>query len=499
METFDGYKAGSTPGATVVGINQAAMANRPTFGLVEAANQQWALGSIPQIPLAAAIYVPPGSNIKPNVSTPNSLPANASMGVFLAPQANVPITGDIWGLQFKLSCIGVERLDQFTILNRRVNSSNPEYATSEMIGEKDIHFYYRLDDGSTISVLSSFALITDSLAYVEIGSRYETLVDNPDRWGYSCGGGSCTGDPMDLTYAGMDEEEVFEYVLWQAFQPVPGQIPKKPQPRQYPIPELENERRPVNDTLLRTPWTEPVQAIGVRCTSSSAMGTAKVNGFSGHFEDFRREDPPVGRSLATNIPRLSNGIPLMFLPANEENWASFLNYGAEFPTDLLGNISGTIQYVTFNDTPADWLARLAVAAHQKRNTSTTAQHLLYYDNLIQTQGLLDAIVSAYHHYAVQIMFLNDNTPTDYWTHYGITASVPWSLLRASSNGVAPLFVVIVMMIWAVACSGLSLAFGFRRRLASTCDYAYIQEYQQTFPEAITTVEVQRQETIARKL
>jgi hypothetical protein len=47
METFEGFKAGPTPGATVVGINQAAIDRRPTLGIVETAKQQWALGSIP--------------------------------------------------------------------------------------------------------------------------------------------------------------------------------------------------------------------------------------------------------------------------------------------------------------------------------------------------------------------------------------------------------------------------------------------------------------------
>jgi len=51
-------------------------------------------------------------------------------------------------------------------------------------------------------------------------------------------------------------------------------------------------------------------------------GTARVDGLLGIFEDFEREDPPVEAYIP--IPRLSLGIPLMFLPLTEDDRKLFL-------------------------------------------------------------------------------------------------------------------------------------------------------------------------------
>jgi len=60
-------------------------------------------------------------------------------------------------------------LDQFTILNRRVNSLNSACVEFERFEKADLEYFYTLDDGSSISVLSQLQLMANTDNFVEIG------------------------------------------------------------------------------------------------------------------------------------------------------------------------------------------------------------------------------------------------------------------------------------------------------------------------------------------
>jgi len=54
MEAYDAQKAGTTPGAEVVGVNQLTMNNRPTGPFLDAVFRAWSTNLDPEIPLHSA-------------------------------------------------------------------------------------------------------------------------------------------------------------------------------------------------------------------------------------------------------------------------------------------------------------------------------------------------------------------------------------------------------------------------------------------------------------
>lgn len=79
------------------------------------------------------------------------LPDDASSRIFFAPQASVPVTGNIWGLLCTYRCSEVSE-DHFTILNRRINTSEPAYIQPTVYYNSSVDYFYTID-GSSISVL----------------------------------------------------------------------------------------------------------------------------------------------------------------------------------------------------------------------------------------------------------------------------------------------------------------------------------------------------------
>lgn len=300
MQPQSGFKAGNTPGTELVGANKDSLNGRTGSDIVGTAWELWGSAVPPVIPRGAALYVTPDSDLIMNVTKPNFFPSNASSGIFLTPQATMPVTGKIWGVVLNYSCSGVNKLDEFTILNRRISSSNPAYIQpSEIYNDPrydttDVQYFYTLRDGSSISVLTDQYTLpnTNVIGFAEIGisTGFGTLLEDAGSWGYTEADTFQNEDDLSLPYRGLKDEEVFEFALWQTYN---NQF-DIPYPRVYvknAIPELTNEY-----FLPPGPagGNGSVAAIGVRCTSSTVTGTAAVNGLTGTFTDFAREDPLTG-------------------------------------------------------------------------------------------------------------------------------------------------------------------------------------------------------------
>ena len=451
MQTQEGYKAGNAPGTNLTGVNQITMGYRERSTIIDAATQLWSLDSVPTIPLGAAFYVPPNSNIRVNISTPNTLPSNADE-VFLPAQAPVPITGRIWGVVLNYNCSEVHSLDEFTILNRRINSSSPDYVQPSVYKATDIGYFYTLDDGSSISVLSQLNQVNiNVIGFAEVGT--------------STGMGSILGlTPLGYTgtNSGLDQEEVFELALWQAFWNEPGTVGNFTYV-QDPIPELEDQHdQPYNPFGPPFPWNGNMSAIGIRCTSSSVTGTAIVNGLAGTYTNFEREDP-----TDASTPTLSLGVPLMFLQTKQPNETNFLDYGQWDSLPPIGNYS--VDYTVLSNN-YNWIQPLFIAAGAVINLEDTDENFPHYVSVIQTPQLRDTFIAAYQQYATQLMFFQTaGFPLE---SNNVTAAIPWTLLQAG-GGVPPLLIVITMVIWAVGCASLSLVYGFRERWAGSFDDEYL--------------------------
>jgi hypothetical protein len=426
MQTQDGYKAGKVPGVNLTGVNQDTMGYRINTDLVNATFNLWGLDSIPAIPSGAALYVPPNSSIMANVSRPNTLPANA-MEIFLTAQAPVPITGSIWGVVMNYNCSEVHKLDEFTILNRRINSSNPAYPQPGEYNASDISYFYTLDDGSSISVLSQLINIAvNVIGFAEVGMSTGMLglLNHSEPLGYTS------------AKSGLDHEEVFELALWQAFWNDPGEFENLTYIGvQDPIPELQDEHyQPYNPFGPGSAWNGNMSAIGVRCASSSVTGTATVNGLAGTYTDFEREDPKIDVT-----PTLSLGVPLMFLQLEQTDEKNFLDYGYYRGFPPLGNYS--VDFTVLNHW-YNWIQPLFIAANADINLEQTDVNFPHYSSLIQTSELRDAFISAYQQYALQLLFYD--TAGHALENDNVTSAVPWILLQA--GGVPPLLIVITMLI-----------------------------------------------------
>ena len=454
MQTQDGYKAGNVPGTKVTGVNQGSMGSRFSADIINAASYLWTLDSTPQIPSGGALYVPLNSSITTNVLKPNTLPSTARE-IFLTAQAPVPITGSIWGAILKYNCSEVHRLDEFTILNRRINSSNPAYVQPAAYNDTDIAYFYTLDDGSSISVMSQLnGGFVNVAAFVEVGmsTGVRDILDRAPSLGYTS------------TSLGLGQEEVMELALWQTFWNPPGTFGNFTNV-QDPIQELEDEHyEPQNPFGDGYPWDGNMSAIGIRCTSSSVTGTATVNGLVGTYTDFERENPSMDRFPT---PRLSVGVPLMFLPLQQAA-PDFVDYGYQGGLKSLGNYS--VNYTVLN-TKYDWITPLFMAANPDIDLDETSPRFAYYSSLIQTSELRDAFITAYQQYAIQLMFYRTNGGAA-WENHNVTTSTPWTILQAG-GGVPPIFIIITMLIWALGCAGLSLAYGFKKRWAETLDDHYL--------------------------
>jgi len=411
-----------------------------------------------------------------NTSTPNALPIDAAPEVFLAPQAEGPITGRIWGLDIQYECVPIHRLDQFTILNRRFSRGNSNYVSSEAYSQGDIAYFYTLPDGASISVLSQLNGPTNIIGFAEVGlsTGFGRLLEGSASWGYNRSCVFCGNTETNTsvpTYAGLDEKDILEMALWQTYSNPPGSTGNFVG-IQNDIPELRNEHTQPNSPYKGYPWDGDMKAVGVRCTSSSATGTAKINGFAGTFTNFQRQDPYSDGNIPPNPPRLGTGVPLMFLQtAQDEN---FLNYGYLNTSSFrrLANYSTNYTVVNFG---YDWLRPLIHASGLELDLNATAQQLDYYFNLVQTSDLQQAVTLAYRQYATQLMFQGASGLSQKWVSNEAIAAVPWSFIRPADPGVPPVFILVTMVLWAVGCAGLSIVYGFQKRWSQTFDDRFVFE------------------------
>ncbi|KUL87551.1 hypothetical protein ZTR_04514 [Talaromyces verruculosus] len=219
MSVYNGFKTGTVVGVNVLGTTQEDFNARLFGDMFNSTCQQWEAALVPTLPLNAALYVPPESKTVPNVSTSNNLPDDASSGIFLAPQASVPVTGNIWGLLCTYSCSEVVSEDQFTILNRRINTSDPAYIQPTVYYNSSVDYFYTLDDGSSISVLPAIDAtafggselpLTIGFAEIGISTGLGSIMVNTSLYTYTpFENGSLFFDSQN----GLDSQEVLEIIV----------------------------------------------------------------------------------------------------------------------------------------------------------------------------------------------------------------------------------------------------------------------------------------------
>ncbi|KAI9786965.1 MAG: hypothetical protein M1839_005196 [Geoglossum umbratile] len=424
MELGDagGWVVGTTPGAEVLGLNRTNIDTRQTAPTMRRAIYRWTSGINPQLTLGAALYANDSGStaLNINISTRNDLPMALGSPIFLAPQAAWPLTGTTDGLLIQYNCSIVRNSDDFTILSMRNHSATP-FTPGD-------NFYYEVGHNGTIFTLNA----TRQPTFSEVGNiRAYALVGTDIRFLDSVRNNTYPRKPNPSR-----QEYVLEYLLWQGSKTIGnltvGGI-------HQPIDELEGEYRWKDDT----PGPDiPMSAIGARCTSSSAFGSAEINGLAGTFTDFHYNVPQLSFD-GMGIPRFEIGVPLVVvncttpalygLPPNDTSWLYSLLTTAEVPIVLTEDGLGAYEYTS----------------------------------LLQPEDLQYALARAYQTYALQLMYDGEESLRFSYFNLNLTAARPAKTLKAGK--LPPLLILSFLSIWTLGCGILGACYGFKKRWAETLD------------------------------
>jgi hypothetical protein len=300
----------------------------------------------------------------------------------------------------------------------------------------------------------------DVVAEVGLSSGLYNVMDEATR-GYS------------RPYGGLDEEDIIELALWQSFWKL-----NDTDPVQNPIPELSGEY--VN-ILLPTTSIEnlsalPVammDAIGVQCLSTSAVGSAAADGFTGTFRNFRRHDESTMASDQA-VPRLSRSVPALFLPGVRGNMmlntsnstyddveASFGPLYDSFPfLPRCANYKRIVPEYDPRTFDQGWKTPLFNAGNLALYSKMTPDGTPY-TPFASAENLQLGLERAFQHAAATLMF--SQFENRFWTNPNLTAGIPWTKLVLPEDSVPPLLVLVALVLWALSCVVLGLAYSFRKR------------------------------------
>ncbi|KFY24630.1 hypothetical protein V491_02065, partial [Pseudogymnoascus sp. VKM F-3775] len=318
---------------------------------VSDATSAWEIGLNPTIPGFGVVYTAPGIDRSEHSclgEVPNTLPLTESIpDMFLAPQADLPVSGKAWGLRVKYNCSIIRKASEFTILS-----------------EKSVSIFSKVEGGVSTSLRPGVTLRTPSGSSIQIFNSSNSP-DYLNMWSYSEMGISVP-TTMQATYenntAGnavsndgvphdISESMVLEYALWQLqfhgyydnpnetlpFNSTLGPVIegmgspfslsenksllsnstffKIGQGKNFTLPSLSGVPVALNASItdLRDYFNtkhlvdykanqykpnqfpeaiiDAAAPIGVRCVVSSGAGTATLDGVTSTFSDFSRVDP----------------------------------------------------------------------------------------------------------------------------------------------------------------------------------------------------------------
>ncbi|KAL5345940.1 hypothetical protein ACLOAV_008970 [Pseudogymnoascus australis] len=472
FEISDGYiKTSDTP--SVVGRNKTTFNERydaitGNAPLAAPAEEAWLTGASPVIPGLGIIFSGESINRSEHSvfdNLPNSLPLTESIpDLFLAPQADKPVSGQAWGLRFKYDCSIVRSASQFTILSQKAASAVSNVAVP---GRVDL----QTPSGDAIA-----------LGYKVLGARGRVNSINPNVLAYfEIGTSGSQGDSLkyDGDHPGFEADEgkgslVVEYVVWQhRHNPLNGDIEPSLTFNSTVGPSVEGVGSPIvktsngtytlnsnffalkgdlsssassinaNDpfnltTMLRGSSAGEVldaaPPIGVRCVSSSDIGTAELDGVTSTFHDFQRSSPNGSSTLG-------------FKGALRFGWTANNTLGAD-PSQHY--ISGGLPGLK----PGKF------------------ETVLRYESFIDTDSLLRSINLAHALDASNLMYDITSGFKEEWTATGLTSSREGKILSIASlipGSEVGYFVLALFCLWAALSAGLGLWYGFQRRPADKLD------------------------------
>ncbi|KAF3916389.1 hypothetical protein ABW21_db0206635 [Orbilia brochopaga] len=436
MQTEDGFSISRNykgQVAFVVGRNLTSINGRDGVLATQRATEFWTSGFSPDMPVRRQFYIPPGASTQVNVTTVNTLPDDASQSIFLAPQVDGPLIGEVFGLAVRYSCSIVNSTSQFTILNRRNQTVNLTPTSFGLPGG------YSLSDRSVIFLrnktqnVNPVSFISNVNASLELGTDIGLFnITNPSD-DESIGYAAILGD-----YPGLDKLVTLEAALWQNIQPIDAYGSIGVNSGNFIFKDVQNDLA----DLRNEPRYPGQKAVGVRCQASSAIGTALVNGATGHYTNFTQRNANIRNG--GGIKRFETGIPHLLLQT------------PYIPTDLRLN------------SDVDWFSALYSSIEKSSLTNNAFGDFLgAAPSVLQAEDLRNAMLRAHKTWAVHIMYDGVTDPSYQWRLGNVTVGKEAMIL--TRGVVPPEYVLGMLSAWALSIMILSAAYQFRRRWTETLD------------------------------
>lgn len=446
MELSDGFIYSNQRSSRILlaGRNYSNFEARIDDDMIRRATERWRSASGPFLPMLGVAYAPETSDrSQPGWtfldSLPNTLPVDSGVrDVFLGPQADVPISGRVWGVVVRYNCSAMSRLSDSTILKHRDRSrpdiTNVGGTTNTFIMGRNQSF-----GGQVYNVQAYWEVGTSS---IEGGAQASSWFNR-----YHDPGGPFSGLLTNYTPPGYDEhmglkgEEVLEVALWQAIDPDPDTPPvvsfTPNRTLEFTIPELGRE---IESFTGKNKSLGFMPAIGARCTSNSAVGYADVDGRHFTFRDFR---PQTTRPSGNGS---DNTAAVRFSPA----------------------ISHIIMQKSYSDEPpAEWLYSLFTSSQSVDLIATGQSREWMATGLLQPSGLRRALLQAHASYALQLEYDGRYDSHGAYTDPGVAALEPGKVL--TSGVIPPVVVAVLLLAWAFFSTVLACWYGFRRRWSQVLD------------------------------
>jgi hypothetical protein len=454
---------------TVLGYNKENWNARLAFGsfdMIPRAFSRWGEGSrIPLPPGDGVIYTSQdvdGSSLRDSsmfTKLPNSLPRDTGVSsLFLAPQhsTEAPIDGRSWGLAFSYKCSVATKLSDFTILSHR--KKDAELATTDAYGydvlgpNATIEVYNQTYSGATIHFANNLQ------AVAEVGYNW------PHRQKRQSGNAPAASEcynPISIPgpkgetipYPGIDgEPQVLEMILWQnlSAKDTSPDVVENPPTLNFTLPDTLPELLGAYKTFDERNITPPtaMAAIGVRCTSSSAVGTAHLDGRRAVFSDFQRSDetPVASRSSMQCAERLSIGVPHLIFSSSAGNRDE-----AEWLSHFYASVGKFAQ------------------GHSQLGTHFIGNQVPLQSSYLQADELRRSLTRAYALYALQLVYndgvgyVDRNGTYREASEFVNAEAVAYARGTVLVPGIVPPVVAFVFLgLWAVGSFCLGVMYGFRR-------------------------------------
>ncbi|KKY25495.1 hypothetical protein UCRPC4_g01759 [Phaeomoniella chlamydospora] len=414
---------------------------------------EWNTDATISIPGSGVIYSAPQadrSKLDYLVSLPNTLPDDARVSnLFLTPQADVPINGSSWGLAFGFECSVVNKLSDFTILNHREASTNFSSSMDSQYtvlgGNAIIQVYNQTDSTVRVTFANDIQAVAE-IGYDDAGQTQQEVASPPAA--SECYNPTPLPQDKTMPYPGLDQPQALEFVLWQNLSAHDLYVENPPTVNLTlpdTIPTLHGAYSTSVEDGIGT--STPMAAIGVRCTSVSAVGTADINGRHSTFSNFQRsDDTPSGASGLQCAERLSLGVPhLLFSNA----------LSSSDPTEWLSYFYNSVGKFQQGYSQADY--------------EFTGNQINLVSSYLQATELQRSLTRAYSLYALELVYNNGVGYVDQDGNYVHNSSFTNNNATAYTRNtillpgiVPPVVVAILLALWALGSLGLSLLYGFRR-------------------------------------